>query len=97
MFDQRLIRSLCLIVVALTGVALPRVAAACGGFFCSQAEPVEQTGENILFIQVDDSTIETHVQISYAGPSEDFSWIVPTPSEPEVSVGSDFVFQALAT
>ena len=97
MLAQRLLRLIAIATIAVTGLVLPRVAAACGGFFCSQSDPVEQTGENILFIQVDESTIETHVQISYAGPAEDFSWIVPTPSEPEVSVGSDFVFQALAT
>ncbi|MFT5993619.1 MAG: hypothetical protein ACI82G_002623, partial [Bradymonadia bacterium] len=73
----------------------PNTADACGGFFCAQAAPVMQTAERILFMQLDENTIETHVQISYTGPSEDFAWIVPTPSQPVLSLGSDTVFQSL--
>ncbi len=40
---------------------------ACGGTFCDsgpQAMPVDQTGENILFV-MDGTTVEAHVQIQY--------------------------------
>ncbi|MFT6627387.1 MAG: hypothetical protein ACJA1R_000644 [Flavobacteriales bacterium] len=82
--------------IASAGALLaPSTADACGGFFCSQSAPVVQTAERILFMQLDDNTIETHVQISYTGPSEDFAWIVPTPSQPVLSLGSDTIFQSL--
>ncbi|MFT4705314.1 MAG: hypothetical protein ACI81R_003022 [Bradymonadia bacterium] len=82
--------------IASAGALLaPSTADACGGFFCSQSAPVVQTAERILFMQLDDNTIETHVQISYTGPSEDFAWIVPTPSSPTLSLGSDQIFSAL--
>ena len=69
-------------------------AAACGGFFCNNNDPVNQTGEEILFA-VDGENIEAHVAIQYAGPSEEFAWIVPTPSRPEVGVSSSILFTRL--
>eukprot|EP00450_Noctiluca_scintillans_P001272 CAMPEP_0194498180 /NCGR_PEP_ID=MMETSP0253-20130528/14888_1 /TAXON_ID=2966 /ORGANISM="Noctiluca scintillans" /LENGTH=547 /DNA_ID=CAMNT_0039339785 /DNA_START=86 /DNA_END=1729 /DNA_ORIENTATION=- len=36
-----------------------------------------------------------HVQILYSGPSEEFSWLLPMPVQPNVSVGSDVLFTAL--
>src|SRR5690606_8285409 len=59
-------------------VAIPD-AAACGGTFCDagpQVMPVDQRGENILFV-VDGDTVEAHVQIEYTGDPEKFAWIVP--------------------
>jgi len=69
---------------------------ACGGFFCSNTQPVDQTAERILFAQ-DPSTgeVETHVQIFYEGPSEDFAWVVPVPSVPEVFLSTDRLFTDL--
>ncbi|MFT4705316.1 MAG: hypothetical protein ACI81R_003024 [Bradymonadia bacterium] len=87
--------SLAAAVGGLSAIVVPAAAAACGGFFCSQSALVVQTAERILFMQLDDNTIETHVQISYTGPSEDFAWIVPTPSQPVLSLGSDVIFQTL--
>lgn len=84
-----------LLTFALVGLT-PRVAEACGGFFCSNFAPVVQTGERILFAQLDANTIEAHVQINYAGPSEEFAWVVPVPSEPELDVGSDVMFAQLS-
>lgn len=69
-------------------------ALACGGLFCNSAQPVDQVGERILFALVDDK-IEVHVQISYEGPAEEFSWIVPVPAEPELMVSTDDIFQRL--
>lgn len=69
--------------------AAPR-AEACGGFFC-QNIPVDQTGEQILFA-VEDGRVEAQIQVDYAGAAEDFSWVVPVPSLPEVGVSSNRVF-----
>ena len=81
-------------ICAATLLLLPAPASACGGFFCNQV-PIDQSGEHILFSVEDDGTIEAHVQIQYQGPSEDFAWIVPTPSRPEVGVGTATLFTRL--
>lgn len=70
---------------------------ACGGTFCDsgpQAMPVDQSGENILFV-MDGTTVEAHVQIQYEGDAERFAWVVPMQKIPEVSVGSQILFQNL--
>ena len=36
----------------------PSSALACGGFFCSSAAPVVQTGESVLFV-IDDDGVRT--------------------------------------
>ena len=69
-------------------------AKACGGFFCSLQQPVDQAAERILFTKEGNEMV-THVQIQYTGPSENFSWILPVPSVPELGVGSDVLFQNL--
>lgn len=53
-------------------------AGACGGFFC-QNNPVDQTGERIVFTVNDDGTITTLIEIQYFGTADDFSWILPIP------------------
>ena len=82
------------LALAATLSASP-AAQACGGFFCSQAQPVIQNSERIVF-SVDGDQIETHVQIFYEGPSEQFSWIVPVPSEPDTFLSTDSLFDTLA-
>lgn len=72
-------------------------ARACGGTFCDsgpQAMPVDQSGENVLFV-MDGKTVEAHVQIQYQGAAERFAWIVPMPKVPDVQVGSALLFNAL--
>jgi MYXO-CTERM domain-containing protein len=56
--------------------------------------PVDQSGENILFVQSGE-TIEAHIQIQYEGDPAQFSWVIPLQSVPEFSVGSEPLFQAL--
>jgi len=68
----------------------PAVAQACGGFFC-QNVPVDQTGENIVFV-ADGTTVQAFVQVQYQGEATEFAWIIPTPSLPEVGVTSDAIF-----
>lgn len=95
------IAMLALVPGALAAVALaaPRPASACGGTFCDggggpQVMPVDQTGETILFV-MEEGWVEAHVQIDYEGDPAQFAWIVPIMAEPEVSVGSQPLFDAL--
>jgi hypothetical protein len=92
--------------LAITLVSLvamtPTDARACGGTFCDarptptapQPMPIPQTGENILFV-VDDTHVEAHVQIQYSGDPEQFAWIVPVTAAPEISAGSQKLFENL--
>jgi hypothetical protein len=73
-------------------------ARACGGFFCSQAQPVNQAAERIVFSQNGDGTVTAVIQILYEGPSENFSWLLPVSSVPEgddIAVASDLAFTRL--
>jgi hypothetical protein len=70
---------------------------ACGGFFCDAGQPVLQAAERIVFgVDRDAGTVEMHVQITYSGPSEDFSWIVPVPKVPEIGITTSALFTQLA-
>jgi hypothetical protein len=69
-------------------------ASACGGTFCDRARlvPVDQKGENILFV-VDGGYVEAHIQIQYQGDPEKFAWVLPLPAVPDsMSVGSQPLF-----
>jgi hypothetical protein len=86
------------LALAGTFALAPRIADACGGFFCDsgpQVMPVDQTGETIIF-WIDESGsephTEAHIQIQYEGDADKFAWIVPVTSVPEVSVGSQALF-----
>jgi hypothetical protein len=58
--------------------------------------PVDQTGENVIFV-MDGHFVEAHVQIQYQGDPARFAWIVPMQKVPETSVGSAALFaQTLA-
>jgi len=89
-------------LVALTGALVlttPQEAKACGGTFCDagpSSMPVDQTGENILFVMGEDYT-EAHIQIQYDPDAEaaEFSWIVPLTELPEFGVGSELLFDAV--
>ena len=88
-------------LAAVVGVSVAatatRDAAACGGTFCDSgptAMPVDQKGENILFV-LDGKTVEAHVQIQYQGSASRFAWVVPMPKVPEVEVGSQPLFDAM--
>ncbi len=87
-----------LALVALAAAPLVLVPApsarACGGFFCAQV-PVEQTGEQIIF-GIDDGQITAQILINYAGEAEDFAWLLPVASTPEITLGSALAFQNLA-
>ncbi len=73
-------------------------AEACGGFFCSQQQPVNQAAERIIFADNGDGTITAVIQILYEGPSENFSWLLPistVPNGDELALASDLAFQRL--
>ena len=67
---RRGIKELCValpLALAAAASTTPRIAHACGGTFCDAGPtgmPVDQTGENILFV-LDDDAVETHIQIQY--------------------------------
>jgi Uncharacterized protein conserved in bacteria (DUF2330) len=71
---------------------------ACGGFFCSQQQPVNQAAERIIFADNGDGTITAVIQIMYEGPSESFSWVLPISTVPvgdQLGVASDLAFTRL--
>ncbi|HEY6077486.1 MAG TPA: DUF2330 domain-containing protein, partial [Polyangiaceae bacterium] len=73
-------------------------ASACGGFFCSATNPVNQAAERIVFAQNDDGTVTAVIEIQYQGPSESFSWLLPISSVPmgdQIAVASNVAFQRL--
>jgi Uncharacterized protein conserved in bacteria (DUF2330) len=86
-------------VLGATAIAVSASPArACGGFFCSQSQPVNQAAERIIFSQNGDGTVTAVIQIRYEGPSEDFSWLLPISSVPEgdsIAVASDLAFARL--
>jgi MYXO-CTERM domain-containing protein len=91
-----------LVTVGICGVlavAVPERASACGGTFCDsgpRAMPVDQTGENVIFV-MDDGFVEAHVQIQYQGDPERFAWIVPMQKLPDVQPGSAALFANVLT
>ncbi|MFI5309231.1 MAG: DUF2330 domain-containing protein [Polyangiales bacterium] len=72
----------------------PAPASACGGFFCSRTNPVNQAAEQIIFSKNGDGTVTAIIQIMYEGPSTKFAWVLPVSGTPKVNVSSD---PALAT
>lgn len=66
------------IATAFILVTFASSAEACGGFFCAN-DPVDQTGERILFTTNPDDTVTSLVEIQYQGSAADFSWILPIP------------------
>ena len=79
--------------LAVITTTVPTASHACGGFFCTTV-PINQAAEQILFRQQGD-TVTAMVRIQYSGNAEDFSWVVPVPDTPEISVGSDLTFNDL--
>jgi MYXO-CTERM domain-containing protein len=92
-------RTLILGMAAVLGVSVvPGSASACGGFFCSQAQGVNQAAERIVFANNDDGTVTAVIEIQYQGPSDKFSWLLPISSVPtgeQLQVGSSLSFQRL--
>ena len=81
------------ILLASTLTTASKPLQACGGFFC-QTAPINQAGEQIVFRQ-EGNEITAMVRILYSGSAEEFSWVVPVPNTPEISLGSDRTFTQL--
>ena len=81
------------ILLASTLTTASKPLQACGGFFC-QTTPINQAGEQIVFRQ-EGNEITAMVRILYSGSAEEFSWVVPVPNTPEISLGSDITFTQL--
>ncbi len=74
----------------------PRQARACGGLFCSSANPVNQAAERIVFAH-DESAGEVTavIEILYQGPADRFAWILPVTGSPDVSVSTNALLNRL--
>jgi hypothetical protein len=73
-------------------------ASACGGFFCSASQPVNQAAERIVFANNGDGTVTAVIQILYQGPSEEFSWLLPISTvlqEGDIGIASNVAFLRL--
>jgi len=81
------------VCVGMITTTVPQTASACGGFFCTTV-PINQAAEQIVFRQ-QGGDVTAMVRILYAGNAEDFSWVVPVPDTPELSIGSDATFNDL--
>src|SRR4051812_32515074 len=88
------VASLSLALGLLSGA--PRLARACGGLFCSSANPVNQAAERIIF-SFDKSAkkVTAVVEILYQGPSQKFAWVLPVPSIPTVDVSTSAMLDRL--
>lgn len=80
--------TLLLLVIGAVGVQ------ACGGFFCT-TQPIDQNAERIIFLVNPDNTLTAIVGINYVGAAEDFSWVIPVPSPPELGVAETRSIDAL--
>jgi hypothetical protein len=80
----------------VAGAGAWSAAQACGGLFCSSANPVNQAAERIVF-SFDRSAkkVTAVVEILYAGPSEKFAWVLPVPGVPEVGVSTSALLDRL--
>jgi hypothetical protein len=82
-------------VLAVSALHSPRPVQACGGFFCSGSNPVNQAAERIIFVDHGDGRVTAVVQILYQGPTAQFAWVLPVPSLPEIGLSSNMAFQRL--
>ena len=82
------------VTVAGTGLFSSR-AQACGCFTPPDpAVPVVQAGERILFAH-HEGRVTAHIQIQYQGNAAEFGWILPLPSLPTMTLGTQELFDQL--
>jgi hypothetical protein len=74
---------------------MSRRAWAFGGLWSSQGAPVQQAGEEIIFVDNPDSTVTAIVRVKYEGSSPNVAWVIPVPGKPTVGISSTTVFQRL--
>jgi hypothetical protein len=86
-------------VALATWVGLADHAAACGCFSPPLPPPgvtadqyaVAQQSEQIIF-EIEPGFVTAHVLIRYQGKPESFAWILPVPTEPEISLSENVAF-----
>ena len=72
-------------------------AEACGCFAPPDPSvPIVQAGERLVF-DYKDGKVTAHIQIQYQGEANDFGWLLPLPSVPEMTLGSEELFAQLIT
>jgi len=78
-------------------LSLMSPAHACGGLFCqSLDEPVDQSGEKIVFeVDEDEGKTTMDVLVSYQGPAEEFAWIVPVAGVPQLGISDPRLFSLI--
>jgi hypothetical protein len=83
-------------VLALWGA---HAAWACGGFFCNQVQPIEQSAERILFREDGPQDWTTLVEVQFRGPPAEFGWVIPLPHpldpQTEIELAPAGLFDAL--
>jgi hypothetical protein len=90
---RRLTQAICLALLAL--LAAPGSAAACAALFSPNAN-VLQSGQSIVFtFDQAQRLVTAYVAVRYTGAAEDFAWVVPMPSNPEVDVTENELFEDL--
>ncbi len=91
-----------LLAITLTGLvaggvhlSAPNEAEACGCFVPPDPSvPIVQAGERILF-GMQNGIVTSHIQVQYSGAAEEFGWLLPMPSIPEMELGTDELFAQL--
>lgn len=83
-----------LLVLIAALFLLPTFAQADGGLFPPDNQWMYETGQKgAIFYQNETETLV--LQTSFSGDAKDFAWIIPTPSQPEVTKVSDDIFTKL--
>lgn len=90
-----LIMTLAVGISSASYLASTNEADACGCFVPPDPTvPIVQAGERILF-GMENGVVTSHVQVQYAGAAEEFGWLLPLPSIPDMELGTDEVFAQL--
>jgi len=82
------------IIAALLLFLFPQAVLADGMVVAPETQWIEETDQKAVIFY--DQGVETLIlSITFQGDAEDFGWIVPVPSKPEITKGSDELFTTL--
>jgi len=82
------VRNIRAIIAALTLLLAiaPELVSACAAIFSPEAQ-VRQSAQRIIFaVDRQAGMVEAYVSVNYVGTAENFAWVVPLPSNPQVDV-----------
>lgn len=91
----RLIAPLLAAVTALAVVSHTSAAEACGAFFPSRTDQNLALDAQRALMVVGADTVELHLQLVADSGGARFSWLVPVPKAPRLSLGDSAIFEAL--